>query len=394
MANDYQYIESTGVIVPNTSVVLGGVQDEYRAAFGQDLIVTPDTPQGVLASAETLARTAVINNNAALANQINPNVAGGIFLDAIMALFGIQRQAATKSTIAAVTISGVAGTTIPAGVQAQTSRGDIFESLSTVVIGGGGTVAVDFVSLEYGAVQCAANELTQVVTNVIGWENVNNTNAAVLGLEVQTDQSARAYRNNTLGWQGVALPIAITSALYNVEGVTSLAFRENTANTTQVIDGISLVAKSIWACVLGGSDTDVAAALLENKSGGCAFNGGTTINLVEPVSGQTYAVKFDRPTAIPVLIKVTTTNGNFADIKSAVLAYVAGNIEGLEGFVVGADVLPFDISGAIITQFPITQITKVEISLTSPISYSTNVLAIALNQIATTQDSYITVVSA
>jgi hypothetical protein len=394
MADDYQYLTATGVIVPDTSVILSEVQAEYQSVFGADLDIDPSTPQGVLITAEALARAEVVNNNAALANQINPNVAGGVFLDAIMALLGLQRIPATQTLVSAVTLSGVAGTTIPAGTQAQTTDGDLFASLSTVVIGMGGTVSVDFAAVQYGPINCAINTLTQIVTNVLGWETVTNPTAGVLGVNTQSDQAARAYRNNILAFQAVSMVEAITSALYHVPGVTSLTFLENTAATTQTIQTISMVAHSVWACVNGGSNLDVAAALLENKSSGAAWNGGTSVDVVEPSSGQTYTVKFARPSQIGILIKVTTTNGDSANIKQALLDYAAGLLNGFVGFVVGADVSPFELAGAITSQYPTTFISKVEVSYSSVVSYTTNVLAIAINEIATTNSGYITVIIA
>ncbi|MHC5542323.1 baseplate J/gp47 family protein, partial [Singulisphaera rosea] len=136
------------------------------------------------------------------------------------------------------------------------------------------------------------------------------------------------------------------------------------------------------------------AALLENKSSGCAWNGGTVVDVVEPASGQTYQVKFDRPNVVELLVKVTTSNGNAANITQAVLDYAAGLINGLEGFVVGSDASPFEIAGAIMSEYPGYFISKVELSLTSPVSYSTDVIPIAVDEIARTQLSYITVVIA
>lgn len=401
MADPYQYILNTGVIVPDTSGLLVQVQDEYKAAFGSDLVVTPDTPQGVLIAAETLARAQEVRNNAAVANQINPNIAGGVFLDAIMALLGVQRTPATQTVVSGVTLSGVAGTTVPVGSQAQTPAGDIFATLATVVIGIGGTITVDFASVEYGPIPCDIGDLSQIVTNVLGWETVDNAAAGVLGATTQSDQAARAYRNNTLAFQGVSLAEAITSALYNVAGVSSLAFLENVAATTQTIEGISMVAHSVWACVKGGSNLDVAAALLENKSSGAAWNGATTVNLIEPASGQTYAVKFDRPADVGILVKVTSA-GDSAAIIQAVLDYAAGLIEitgsngaqsSVPGFVVGSDVSPFEIAGAIMAENPGIFVNKVEISYSASISYTTNVLDIDINEIAVTQLSYISVVA-
>lgn len=507
---DYQYINPTGTIIPDTSTILSDVQAEYKNVFGQDLIVTSDTPQGVLITAEALSRTQEVNNNAALANEINPNIAGGVFLDAIMALTGIGRTAATKTLVPSVALTGVPGTIIPGGSQAKTSAGDVFESVNNVTLSLAGTGTIDFTSIEYGPIPCASSALDTIVSNVLGWETVNNTNAGILGTSTQSDQAARAYRNNTLAFQGVALPVAITSALYATEGVKSLSFLENYNNTpmgmliyvtsgstlddttwdlvtegdiivgttamqfaeslqnvpspnpwpvadytttgditlsglstqgggdwagsltigdiilvknqatpsqngvyvaasgawardaynaaaTTILgsnSGISLVANSIYACVDGGTDLAVASALLENKSSGCNWNGNETVNIVEPASGQTYPVKFDRPDVVEVLIKITTTNGSSDNIKQTVLDYANGLLNGLSGFVVGADVSPFEISGAIASVYPSYFISKVEVSNISPTSYSTDVLPIGVNQIAYTQQSYILVVIA
>ena len=68
----YNYVNRTGVIVPDTSDIQSDVQDEYRSALGTDLDVSPQTPQGRLIAGETTSRTAVAVNNATLANQIKP----------------------------------------------------------------------------------------------------------------------------------------------------------------------------------------------------------------------------------------------------------------------------------------------------------------------------------
>jgi len=391
MTDMYEYIDTTGVIVPDTSSILSAVQSQYQAAFGSDLIVTADTPQGVLINAETTILTAMVNNNAALANQINPNLAGGAFLDAIMQLTGMQRTAATQTVVTGVTLTGVSSTVVPQGSQAQTAAGDIFATTEAVTIVGG-TATADFASVVYGAIPCAVSALTTIVSSVLGWETVTNPTAGVLGTATQSDQKTRVLRDNTLAFQGVALPVAITSALYAVPGVTSLSFLENISYLTQTIDTISMLPHSIYACVEGGTNTDVAAALLENKSSGCNWNGSTTVDLVEPVSGQTYAVSFDRPTGIGILIKVATSNGNSTNIQNAILNYAAGGVVGFAGFVVGSNVSPFEIMAGLAAQYPQYYISNVQISLVSPVSYTNTPITINPNQIAQTQLTYITVV--
>jgi len=394
---DYQYIDTTGVIVPDTANIQTEVEGEYKAVFGQDLVVTPNTPQGVLITAEVAARSNVVRNNAALANQINPNLAGGVFLDAIWALTGGQRLAATHSTIPGVHLIGLPGTVIPAGSQASLSDGTLFASVSPVTLDGGGNGYVEFQAVEAGPIAANAGALTQIVTAILGWDSVTNPTAATVGRAEESDLASRQRRKNTLGLQNVALPIAITSGLYDTDGVRSLSFRENTADTTQTIDGVSMVAHSIFVCVDGGTDAAVAAALLEHKSLGCAWNGSTTVNVTEPASGQVYPVKFSRPTPVPVQARVTVRNGSSlvdvpSAVKQAILDYAAGLIAGEPGFIVGGSVSAFELAGAVSREAPGVYVQLCEISLASPTAWQTGEIPIGITEIATITSATIQVI--
>ena len=230
MADVYDYILTTGVIVSDTGVINEEVITEYQQAFGSDLVTTPNTPQGVLITAETAARVAVADNNAALANQINPNVAGGVFLDAIGALTGTYRTPATPSTVT-VTLSGVSGTIIPLGSQVSDSvYNNIFETETTVTLVSG-TASVVMRSLATGQIAAGAGTLTQILSNVPGWESCTNSAAAVLGTSTETDEQFRNSRRVELFAQGASTAGAIISAVNLVDGVTSMSFLENVAAT-------------------------------------------------------------------------------------------------------------------------------------------------------------------
>src|SRR5882757_4047098 len=398
MAATYDYITLTGTIVPDVSQISSDVQQEYLDAFGQDLITTPDTPQGVLITGEVLARISVARNNATLANQINPNLAGGVYFDAIWALTGGARNPNQFSTISDVALFGVAGTVIPEGATAKNSNGDIFSSLSTVTLDDLGNATVDFQCVVPGPIVCIASTLTQILPgNVLGWETVTNPNAAVLGSTTQSDESGRFYRRNTLALQGTSLPEAITSALYSIPGFKSLTFRENVTNATVVIDSVTLIAHSIYVCVDGATDTEVATTLLSKKSAGAAWNGSTTVNVTDPVSGQVYPVSFDRPTLIPIGVRVTIRqNLSVADpvqtVQNAILDYANGLISGEPGFVVGGNVSPFELSGAVNIQSSGLFVTKVEVTYLLTITYVVAELPIEIFQQATISISNILVV--
>lgn len=352
---DYEYLTATGLIVPDTSELRARVEAEWKDAFGVDLVVSPKTPQGVQITAEVLARDKMVRNNAAVANQINPNEAGGIFLDGIWALTGGERLKATPSVIPVVNLAGVPGVLVPAGSQASVGIGGaIFASVGDVVFDAGGVASVAFQSLDVGPVGAPIGELTQIVSGVLGWETVTNPTAAEPGLTRESDVASRARRRNTLALQGTSLAEAITSAVWDVPGVTSVGFRENRTGGPLVIDGAALVEHSIFVNVQGGTDLAIATAILEAKSGGCDYNGSVSVDVIEPASGQTYPVQFERPEMVDVFAKIkvrAATAGAVtpAAIRDVVEAYAAGLITGEAGLGIGDDVSAFEIASAVNT---------------------------------------------
>lgn len=392
---DFNYIVPTGVIVPDTSELRADVEGEWKSAFGQDLVVTSETPQGVMITAEVEARDATARNNAELANQINPDIAGGIFLDAIWRLTRGNRRPATRSTMIGVQFRGIPSTIIPAGSYATVeATGAQFQTLIDLVIGSDGLVIGDMVSEDAGPIAAPIGGLNQVASSVLGWEQVYNPIAAVPGSLVESDVASRRRRRQTLALQSVSLPEAITSRLYNIDGVRSLSFRENVSKQDMVIDSITLGPNSIYVCVEGGTDTEVATALLNSKSGGANWNGSIAVGIIEPFSKQSYTVRFDRPIERQYFARITVRSTNLdaqTIVPAAIAAYTAGELEGDTGLVIGADVSPFELSGAINEVEPRIFVAKVEIS-TDGTNWSSNVSPIAINEVARLPASAIQVV--
>lgn len=393
---DYKYLNETGVIVPDTETLLTEVETEWRTALGEQLVTTPDTPQGVLITSEVVARETVVANNAALANQINPNIAGGVFLDAICALLGLERTPAVATRVLAVTLGGVVGTTVPAGSQARSIAGDLYATTVAVIIGTDGTVLVDMLAVDAGPVTCPPGTLTTVVDMVLGWETVNNTTAGIVGVDQQSDNSLRQLRRVTLARQGISTREAQLSALNDLDDVRSAVYRENYTDADATIDGVFLLKHSVWACVYGGTDAEVAGTLLENKTDGAAWNGAITVPVVDPISGQTYSVKFDRAVAVPVFVTITVRrNNDTADatvvVPQAIVSYANGEIPGDAGLGIGVAVSPFELSAAVNYFHPGFTVTNVLLTLSGG-TPGPGSIAITLKQIALIDASYVTVI--
>ena len=392
----YDYLINSGVIVADTSTTLSEVQSEWLSDFGADLDLTPSTPQGLMISAETLSRDGIARLSADIANQFNPNIAGGIFLDALCSLSGLTRTVATKTTVTA-TVNGTAGAIIYEGAKAETTTGDVFECTVATTIPPAGIIDVPFQSVEFGAVPCLVGTLINIVDGILGWDSITNASAGILGKDEQSDLSLAQLRRNTLALQGTQTSEAVMSALYATQGVQSLQFRENYEDTTQIIDTVSMKPHSIYVCVNGGTDTDVATAILKNRSACSGFNGTTTINITAS-SGQSIPVQFDRPEVIQILSRITVRiNGATGDvtntIKQRVVDYANGLLDGEAGFVVGGSVSPFELAGAVLGMSGVYVLSS-EIAPDSTGIWQTTEIAIAINQIGAISLSSVTVVIA
>lgn len=394
----YNYLTNSGTIVPDESTVLAEVQQEYRDVFGADLDVSEKSPQGKFIASEVKSRIGVAQNNANVANQINPNLGEGTFFDAVWALLGGKRVSESSSTFDTLPdLTGVAGTLIPAGSKAETTSGDAFLSIADVTLDGSGNGSVNFVSEETGEIAAPVGTLTSIVSSVIGWETINNTVAATLGRTEESGAPARQRRRDTVGLNARTGGEAITSALRDVDGVKSLQYRQNIFSTAQVIDTINMVRNSIYVCVDGGTDEDVATSLL-SKSAGQAFNGPESVIVTDPGSSgtQPYTINFERTGGDAVLIRVTanvptSVNDPINTVRNAVLDYANGIIGDNGGFITGQDVSPFEIGAAINAESPLIFLRNVEISNKAVVSYSSAVYPVAINIKATILSADITV---
>lgn len=362
----FEYDILTGVITPDTSDLYDETVTDYKNSLGDNLDISPETPQGRLIEAETNLKDNVINFNVLNANMINPSLAYGSFLDSICALTQCERIGATRSSVLA-TIGGVSGTVINSGSRATTTNGDDFYLENDVTIPVSGSINALFLSEETGAIPCALNTLTKITDGVIGWETIDNDFVATLGADKESDLDLKKRRKQTL-YTGSSMIANIKTNLLNTDNVQSVYVNENTSSSVVTIDGVEYQPHSVYCCVYGGDDYEVAYAIYEKKSGGCAYTGGKTVTVYDEISGQPSDVKFSRPDLVYLDCKVTVVANNTVtdvttSVKEAISDYQLGNIYNVSGLNIGDDVSPFEIASAVSYAVNGIYVSKVEIAL-------------------------------
>ena len=188
-----------------------------------------------------------------------------------------------------------------------------------------------------------------------------------------------------------------SSALSKVENLNSSYVYDNFTSKVVTIDGVQIQPNSLYSCVEGGTDEDVAEALFNVKSSGCGYTGNTSVTVTDPTYGNPYTVKFDRPEQILTDVKVTVKQESAAEadleqaIIDTVLSYASGGIATVQGLKVNVDVSPFEIAGALSCTLSSISVQQVEVAVHGQ-ALSTAVIPIKINQIAVITASNITVV--
>lgn len=363
----YQYITTTGIIVPDTSDIIEGVQSEWRSAFSDAISVNAATPQGLIISMEALGRKSVLEACSLVANQLNPNTATGIFLDVHGALFACSRFGDTHSN-ARCLVTGVPGTVIPAGSVIRNDNDDLFTSSEDATIEENGQVYVYFYANDPGAI--SATNLDYISTPVVGWETVSTVNA-VTGAVTESDAEYRK-RIADSRYTGLAMIPSIRAKLNAVDGIQGYALYENFTGGTKTIqneDGtnsnVTLPAHSICLIVKDASNSEaIAKALYTSKPCGCDYTSlsGHSVSVVVIDRGGTrevpYTITFNTAASVTLDVEISVKTNKYAGddlyakIKAAIKTWQENGVPEVEGISIGTAVSPFEISNGVSAQLP------------------------------------------
>jgi uncharacterized phage protein gp47/JayE len=177
---------------------------------------------------------------------------------------------------------------------------DITGDLDIVTLASGGNFTCDTEGIQI----LPANNLTEIVTPVSGWDSVNNPSAGTTGREVETDEEFRIRREQAI-ISGNATDESIRSAILN--NVSSVTFCRVFSNRTDAVDAESRPAHSFEAVVEGGVDNDVAEEIWTRQPAGIAsygnVNGGAGITIQDSL-GHDQIIKFSRPEDVYIYVEV------------------------------------------------------------------------------------------
>lgn len=177
------------------------------------------------------------------------------------------------------------------------------------------------------AVEAFAGDLNQIETPVLGWYSVTNPYDAIVGRAEETDSELRERFRESKFTLGSTSVDALYSKLVGVSGVTDIVIYENLSDS---VDGYGVPAHAFSPVVLGGDASEIAQIIWENRPLGIPSHGNTEVT-VTAVDGRPKIVEFERPTSIPLEIRVELVKEyDFPDngvelIKNRIISYFRNN---------------------------------------------------------------------
>lgn len=375
---DLVYVDATGFHYPDYPTVLQYLTDEYKAIYGADTYLAPDSQDGQWLAIQALAIFDTMQVAAAVYSSFSPLTAQADALSRNVKINGIRRRAATYST-ADLLIIGTAGTVIANG-QAEDALSQKWNLPASVTIPPGGSTTVTATAVDIGAITATANTINKIATPTLGWQSVDNVAAATVGDPVETDAELRRRQTFSTALPSLTVLDGTIGAVASVPGVTRFRGYENDSDVT---DANGIPAHSIAIVAEGGDQQAIGDAIAIKKTPGTGTYGTTTVTTYDQY-GLPNLINFFRPTPATIGVEVTiqALTGYTTGFADLIAAAVAASIQALE---IGDDVLitklyvPANLPGqAAGATFDITQLRIKK----NAGAFGTSNLTLAFNEVA------------
>lgn len=394
-------ITENGLSVPDISDVLAGRLTDMTTALGGGASQSLSSPQGQIAQSDTEIIAQEYDKLLCLFNQVNPDYSTGRFQDGIGRIYFMDRISA-QGTVVTATCIGQVGTTIPAGSSAVDTSGYIYQSIDNTIIPAGGSVDVQFVNTTTGPIPCAAGALNQIYRAVSGWDSITNVSPGVVGVDVESRIAFETRRRQSVARNSRNQDASTLSALLATNGVLdAYVWSNRTASTVNKgTTNFPVLGHSIYICVYGGTDSDVAEAIFNTYNPGANLNGDTTYTIYDNVNYTAPYPSYDMqwqkatPTRVYFNVELDSSLNPPSDITQQVKTMIAsvfnGGYEGIGKARIGSAINSGKYYAPVISISPDTVgILTLEVSLDGT-AYGPAV-TMGIDQVPTIQETDITV---
>jgi len=301
-------------------------------SFNTGIDFSPESPDGQLVGIMAAELSLAWDELGVVYNSYNPYTTSGEALRNLALITGTTYRTATRST-APLTIEGVAGTVVPAGIRFSDLAGNEFYLVDTVTI----PTTVALVSaVVVGQVPVVAGTIVNIETPVTGMTSISHVLDGTIGNDPDSEVAFRNERNRSVLRNTKSMQESLYSTLHDT-GIDQVLVVNNDTNAT-LGDGTPpySIHVTIGETYLV-SDLVIAQTIYHNKGLGVLTHGTTTVAVLDS-QGYSHDVKFTKSVVLPVYIdlEVTFLTDNSAGAIESIKTSLMGHINSL---LVGEDVV-------------------------------------------------------
>lgn len=352
-------IDDAGLTVPSFDELVEDAVKTLSAdeALGGDYLFHPDDDITQMVNVFELQLAKCYALAQVLAASFDPTQAIGVMLRDRGSLVAAEYVSRARSTIPG-TLFGTPGTIIPAlSLLRYVPTGDLWRTTAQFVIGGGGAVAGELESQEYGpiAAEVAPSSSWEIQTPVAGWTTPSggflSTAPAEPGKLEATDLEVREAI--LLAGRGGAGAATYDADVQNVAGVTGVSYVALFVNRTLIYDPVlDLAEKRGRFVVEGGKKQDILDAIAATESTGLnTEDTGAIVGTSTRFDGKEITTSFTRPTDVPILFRVTLSGDALPSQAECELVVFAAIDARMAQQDVAEKVVPAQYAAAIVTAF-------------------------------------------
>ncbi len=322
-------LSASGFVRKRLVDIKSSIEDSLKLIWGDNIDLSPQSVFGQFVGVMSDSFSNCWESQENVYNSQYPSTASGTQLSNVAMYSGLTRFAGAPTT-ATATITGVAGTVIPAGSEASVSgTTNKLHTIMPVTIPSAGFIDVPFVSVIDGAITAEAGTLTVIETPVYGWSSVSNALGADVGRLAETDPELRVRLNNSHHIGGQNLADSLSAQLLALDGVTDAKVFSN--STSASVGGIP--AHEFMPVVVGGVASEIGSTIWRNTPAGIQSYGTTTETIIdgqgfEQDTKYAIAQPFNVYTEIEITVDATIFPASgVEDIKAAFVSYAAENFK-------------------------------------------------------------------
>ena len=247
IANLIQYT-AVGVRVATFAEIRNAVIERYKSVYGSDIDLSTATADGVFVNDLSLIISNILQGVQNIYANLDVNTATGVYLDALCALSNVTRRPATASNVS-VKVTNTGTETVKLDyLLCVDGAGVEWKYNGAVEIAASETKAYTLTCTIIGAVEAPAGWITQTVELLP--LTIEQTEAANVGAEIESDAELRARRAQSSGAAGTTVLESLVGALRGIAGIDDVyIYNNNTDAAMTSNDGTTIDPHSVYIIV-------------------------------------------------------------------------------------------------------------------------------------------------